>query len=304
MELDFPDTEVAKAWADAWVGKHYPPRVETELASFEQLHGAEFLDNYGRAVRQFYVQYDALVALIDHVNFATRPSWPAHRTIQYVLLAKNLTAFHSAMDRLSKGFSQDAMGLTRSVYDTFLRVVHVSLFSDAPSGALVDKPPQSVVRFNATSLVQDQLRLSWLGNYALMSIYPHANTLEVIQALERIGRREGTPERFGLWFEDDIRLVETILPFLSFVLLMYLRFVLERLLDSADAPDEPLLSTAHEAVALLTYTLKSSEKEYWRSTATDLDYLFELLKVADAGGDWRAIRNRRPVVKRRRTKPK
>jgi hypothetical protein len=130
----------AMSWAEAWVGEHYPPRVETELAAFEQLHHAQFMENYGRAVNQFYVQYDALVAVVDHVNFVAAPSWPAHRTIQFVLLAKNLKAFHSAMDRLSKGFYQDAMGLTRSLYDTFLRVVHVSCFSDAPEGALVDRP--------------------------------------------------------------------------------------------------------------------------------------------------------------------
>lgn len=299
VELNFAGVEDARDWADKWVTAHAPTQVATEIADFERQHLDLFTEDYGRGLAQFYVQYDNLVALIDQVNFIDKTSWPSHRPIQFILLAKNLKAFHSAMDRLSKGFYQDAVTLTRGLYDAFLRALHVSCYADNPGGALVDKPPKGVARFVATDIVQTQLRLDWLMKYALMSVYAHANTLEVLVALRHNEDQAGDPERFGLVFEDDVKLVEMAFPFLQFVLLAYLRFVIERMIGSAAPRDQAQFSVAQEAAALLTYGFVSSEKSYWRETVADLDYVFELLEVADAGGDWKAMRDLRPLVESR-----
>ncbi len=95
----------ALAWADEWVQRNQPS-VLTDLKLYEDQHLNEFERSYGHGLSQFYVEYGALLDLVDEVNFHERSTWPAHRSIQFVLLAKNLKALHSAMDRLSKGFMQ------------------------------------------------------------------------------------------------------------------------------------------------------------------------------------------------------
>lgn len=296
MKLEFNSAGDARDWADQWVRAHIPAAVQEELATFEAEHLQRFLTDYGRGHDQFYVQYDALVRLVDEVNFIDKTDWPGHRVPQYVLLAKNLKALHSAMDRLSKGFYQDAVTLLRGSYDAFLRAVHISCYPADPYAVLVDKPPAGTTRFNATNLVESQLRLNWRFLYQLMSVFAHANTFEALKSLREM--QDGYSERFGLTFEDDKALRELAFPFLQLVLLAFLRFVLEVIIGAgAMSIDEPgLISTSQESVQLLTYGFDHHEKERWPQLSADLDYVFEIISVADAGGDWTVLRDKRPPV--------
>lgn len=135
------DDEAQRAF-DAWLVRHRPPKVRVDTADFEMQHVDWFMENYGRAVDQLYIEFDRLVNLTRQVNCIDKSAWPQHRAMQFVLLAKNQQTFHSAIDRLSKGSYQDAMSLTRSIYETFLRVIHISLNSEHPWGAVSDKPLQ------------------------------------------------------------------------------------------------------------------------------------------------------------------
>lgn len=301
MELNFADPGEVNKWVNGWVATNTPTSIEMKIAEFESTHLDHFMKHYGRGVVQFYVEYDALVSLIDQVNFIDKGSWPPHRVTQFVLLSKNLKAFHSAMDRLSKGFCQDAVTLIRGLYDAFLRVLHISCYSNKPEGALLERPAEGTTRFNATDIVQVQLRLDWTLKYRLMSVYAHANTFEAITSLQRIQDNDGNPERYGLVFEKNVRLLEMAFPFLQFLMLVNLRFVIERLIGPTVTPDPAQFSTAKEAVAFLTHCLVTHPKPYWHETVVDLDYVFNLLDVADSGGDWRKMRDRRPTVTPRRT---
>lgn len=296
MELNFTNAEEVKDRADTWIAAHTPTSVVLNIDRFERVQLGYFQKNYGRGVVQFYVAYDALVSLIDQVNFIDKGTWPLHRVTQFVLLSKNFKAFHSAMDRLSKGFHQEAITLIRGPYDAFLRILHISCYSDKPEGALIGNPTEGTTRFNATDTVQVQLRLDWSLKYRLMSVYAHANTFEVITSLLRIQDNGGIPERFGLVVEEDSILSEAAFSFLSFLMLVYLRFVIERLIGLTAPRDPAQFATAKEAAEFLTHCLATHPKTYWRETMVDLDYVFNLLDVADSGGDWRKMRDQRPRV--------
>ena len=299
--MEFPaEAKAVTAWADAWVVDHRPIVVRDELLAFELDHRERFMTDYGRGVEQFYVEFDALVRMIDAMNFMDRDAWPRHRTIQYMLVAKNLNAFHSAMDRLSKGFYVDAMSLVRGLYDCFLRIVHVSLHSDDPWGAVMDKPPAPTPGFNATSIVRDQLRLDWISNYSIMSVFAHANAMEVLVSIQAVAVRTAPPEHFGLSLEPDQRLVETVLPLLYLVMLLDLRLVNETFGGTQAVDETALVTTSQEAVQLLTFSMRSHPKPKWTDVADDINYVLDVLAVADVGGDWRALRNARPVVESRR----
>lgn len=289
MDLSFDSVEEARQWADDWLNRLGQSPVVIELLQYEEHHREQVLHDYGRLFNQFEAHYTALVQLIDQVNFIDRSSWPQHRTVQYILMSYNLKPFWSAVDRLTKGFYEDALTLLRGLYETFLRVVFVSCHSGDPWGVLVNKPPKGTPAFNMTNFVRDELELQWLSKYAIMSVFAHSNALQALEALKRASERQGEPERFRLSFEYDTKLVELAAAFLQFLLLVYLRFGLERLVGDSEPHDHEQLTTARESLALLTYGLVDHPKEYWKGVAEDLDFLFQMLEFADRGEDWRAM---------------
>lgn len=292
---DFGDRGAVMEWADSWVANNQPS-ILRELENVELAHKLRFENEYGRGIQQFYVEFGALVDAADDVNFAERDHWPPFRYVQFVLLAKNLGSLHSAMDRLSRGFYQDALSLTRSSYDAWLRLVFISCYPDDPYAALMHRTPKGTPSFNATDLVRVQLRLDWLSKYRIMSAFAHGNSVDALQSLQAAIERSGDPERFGLQQSYDVSRIELVYPFLEFLVLAYLRFVVERLLAPHDARTPGVSRRAEESIAFIRHKFTDHPKPYWHATMTDLDYVFELLAAADRGDDWRAIRNTRPEV--------
>lgn len=289
MELRFDNTEQARQWADDWLRTLGPSPVIADLVQYEHGHRAQALREYGRLIAQFEAHYTALVQLIDQVNFVDRSSWPQHRAVQYVLMSYNLKPFWSAVDRLTKGFCEDALVLLRGLYETFVRVVFVSCHPDDPWGVLVNNPPKGTPAFNMTNFVRDELKLEWLSKYTIMSVFAHSNALQALDALKRASEQQGEPERFGLRLEYDTKLLELAGAFLQFLLLVYVRFTLERLIGASEVRDPEQLETARTSLALLTYGLDDHPKDYWKGVAADLDFVFQVVEVADRGGDWRAM---------------
>jgi len=284
VETRFNSSEEAQQAFDDWLLRHLPSKVQVELDAFEAQHLDGFMDEYGRAVDQLHVPFDELVALVDQVNFVDKSAWPQHRAVQFILLAENLKTFHSAIDRLTKGSYQDAMTLTRTIYEAFLRIVHVSVYRDHPWGAVSNRSLVGEPKFNATGLVADVLRLDW-RKYGLLSPFTHSNTFEVQLALRKIETREGEPERFGLAYEDNVALVEVVLPILQFLTYVYLRFVREVLIGSAQVRDTAQLVQVEEALGWARFVIAGLPKDYWRQVLDDTNYLFNVLETADAGGD-------------------
>ena len=105
--MDFSSPDEAKAWADEWVTDRIPSDRMLELSQAERNHLATYADEFGRFIAQFEVAFTVLVEAIDALNFVDRGHWPAHRNVQYVLVAYNLKSFHSAHDRLARGYHEE-----------------------------------------------------------------------------------------------------------------------------------------------------------------------------------------------------
>jgi hypothetical protein len=285
---EFETNEQAVQWVDAWVADRTPSPLFLVAGEREREHFALLNQEYGRFIVQFEVEFTALAELTDRINFADRSEWPEHRSVQYVLLAYNAKTFLSAVDRLVKGYYEDSITLTRSLYETFIRMLFVSCYPD-DAYSVIGKPPRGVRQFNLTGFLRTDLELEWETTYGLMSTFAHSNSYQVMMALKRAIDREGDPERFGVTFDYDSRLAEAAMPFLHFVLLAHLRFLVERIVDGTTITDQPSLSTAREAVDFLTYGLVNHPKEYWRNVAADLDLLFKMLALADRREDWKSF---------------
>lgn len=290
----FENDDEAKAWADAWVQRHVPSQLVLDIKDLEVEHFKRFNSEYGRWVAQFEVQYSALVSALDAINYVGRSAWPAHRSVQYALLAYNVKSLFSASDRICRGYYEDGITLTRGAYEAFIRVLFVSCYPDDAYSTLIARPPPGVPRFNLANFLKDHIGVEWDTKYSVFSPFAHSNSLRTIQALKRAIELEGEPELFGFQIAFDEKLAEASLPLLNFVLLTHLRFVLERLVADSAAVDRALVETLSESIGLLTYQLESHHSEYWRVVAADLDVLFAMLEVADERGDWKAFLKQRP----------
>ena len=297
--MDLPDDNVsdAKRVIDEWVSQHLPSSVLVGARlQEEEDHSTRFLDAYGRAVDQFEVGFTALVEVIDRLNFVERDSWPPHRSVQYALIAHNIKPLRSAMDRLVKGYYEDALVLLRVAYESFIRLVFVSVHRDHPWGALMPKPSPPTPQFNLTGFVRDQLRLGWSTSYLVLSAFTHSNSVDVVGSLKRGATRNGEPERLGPSIDFDPKRSELVLPQLDFAQLAYLRFVVDRLIGPELRSQVPEADVAIEAVQIMTFVVRNHPKPYWREVAGDLDYVFEVIASAEDGRDWKKTAKARPVI--------
>lgn len=276
------------AWADAWVQSRVPSRHVLDLTAAAQAHYATFSQEFGRFLVQYEVEYTALAALVERINYLDKSDWPSHRAVQYVLVASNARSFYSALDRLARGYYEDSLTLTRGLYETFVRCLFVACFPDDAYSALARVIPKGVRRFNLTNFLEHDLGLDWARKYRIMSAFAHSNEAEVAAALQRAISREGDPELFKptIRYREDLAIAS--MAFLQFTLLAHLRLSLEAFAQNLDSATD-VKTTASDAVALLSWMLITNPKEYWRKTAVDLDLIFGMLTVADAGGDWRAF---------------
>lgn len=280
--------EEAVAWADVWVQSRVPSTHVLELTASAQTHYGRFSQEFGRFVVQYEVEYTALADLVEQINYLDKTDWPEHRAVQYILVASNARSFYSALDRLARGYHEDCLTITRCLYETFVRCLFVSCFPDDAYSALVGGTPKGVRRFNLTNFLEQDLGLVWGTKYRIMSGFAHSNKAEVMAALQRALVREGDPELFKptIRYREDLAVAS--IAFLNFTLLAHLRLSLEVFAGNLNATSEAK-TTASDAVALLTETLTRNDKEYWRTTALDLDLIFSMLSVADARGNWRSF---------------
>lgn len=274
---------------DAWVDAHLPSAFTTDLLALEAGHVEVVSAKYGRLFAQFDVEMTAHAQLIDAVNFVNRDDWPPQRAVQYMLVAANAKSFYSAIELLRRGHYEDCLAITRGLYETFVRVAFISCYPDAVASTLMPSPPKGERRFNLTNFLEHDLGLEWESKYRVMSTFAHSRAIVVLEAWQRALAREGEPERFGVSHGFDTERFELAAAFLQFVLLAHLRFVTDRLVGSSAVPDRGVLTTALEGRDLLQFCLDDHPKPYWQKTRVDLDHVFRVMELADAGGDWKAV---------------
>lgn len=102
-----------------------------------------------------------------------------------MLAAYNVKTFYSALDRLTKGYYEDSITLTRGLYETFVRTLFISCHPDDAYNALIFKPPKGERAFNLTNFLRNELGLEWETKYGVMSTFAHSNSLQVLSALQR-----------------------------------------------------------------------------------------------------------------------
>jgi hypothetical protein len=98
---------------DQMVQDHGQSKYFLRIQDYESKHTLWVLNEYGRFVSQFEHFFDILNDLIVAINYIPKDSWPAHRSIQFLLTANNVRFFYNSFDRLIKGFWVESMVVLR-----------------------------------------------------------------------------------------------------------------------------------------------------------------------------------------------
>jgi hypothetical protein len=279
---------------DEWVAPQVPASVILGLVKGERDHFVIFNAKYGRFVSQTEVHFSLLVNAVEQIDYVEKNAWPAHRGTQFILVAKTLRTFWSAADRLHRGAYQDSITLLRLAYEVWARVIFMSCHTEDHWSGLAPSVPAGVPVFNMTNFLRDQLRLDWEKKYELMSLFAHGKIDTLLEVLNN-SRNPSAPTQYELSVSFDSSRCDFAITLFNFVLLLFVTFVQERFLVGAP---EPLRSSLCCSEEILRTSLFADPKPYWVNTEADLDFLSELVAVADSGGDWKTIAMGRPKVVR------
>jgi hypothetical protein len=253
--------------------------VALQIGEFKQIHREWALNRYGNAIKIFEDGFEVLANVIFNANYLDKSSWPSHRRIQFFLAADALKRLFRAMEDAVEGFCGETIVLTRSVYETFLRVVFVSCFPKDWTTAMF-KPQKGQVAFNATNFPREQLRVDWDFFYKTHSIVSH----NIYDAMRRLGE----PQEFvGLELRCDDKMMTIALNSLTFTpwALLHVSCILflqeARLIPEARAR----IATTDEG---LEGTIALMPNRYAK-TAEDVLKIGRIVRAAENGQDWRQV---------------
>lgn len=286
-------------WLNGWLDRHLPSDWVGLLDGQDRAIALEFIDGYRNSVETLEVGYTALAEAVDLVNFVPKDSWPDHRGAQYLFIAENVKSFRSAHNRLMRGYYQDCGAITRSLYETIVRVLFMSLHSEDWSSAITYPTPSGQRKFNLTALLGDELGLDWDPIYRLLSEVSHSNIQSVRQRIIALSETDTEVTRYGYRNEFDPVQVNVYLPVLDFVLWTHLRIIWDVILESrSDALDEAShvvvgvdthLDRIQGSLFILTPYLRYKSSSLWSQAGHDVDRLIEMMQIADKGQDWRTL---------------
>ena len=286
-------------WMNGWLDRHLPSEWVGLLHDQDRAIALEFIDEYRHSVEILEVGYTALAEAVDLVNFVPKDPWPDHRGAQYLFIAENVKSFRSAQDRLMRGYYQDCGSITRSLYETFVRVLFMSLHSEDWSSAITYSTPPGQRKFNLTSLLRDELGLDWDPIYRLLSEASHSNIQSVRQRILALFATDVEVRRYGYRNEFDPVQINVYLPVLDFVLWAHLRIIWDVILeprsDSLEGASsvvvdiDTYLDRIRGSLFVLTPYIRYRSVELWSQAGHDVDRLIEMMQMADMGQDWRVL---------------
>lgn len=268
------------------------------IVDYQSRHLSYMLANYNRFIGQFETFFCCMTDYAHNINYLKK-DWPRNRGMQYVITTAALKQLHSAFTLLNNGAYEDSIAILRSAHESFLRVLFISLNPDHAGNAYVYRG-QTGPKFNATNLVEQELKLGWT-QYDIMSVFAHSNMYQVIEDLVEISTAD-EQKPVTLTFKKDDDMISLITNFMNFIITVFLRLYDELFTVNITQHDgkeqiQPHLDLLHE-YALITQEALSTHNssEYWRLTAVDLDDIFELLDAVESTPSldwkmkWRKIR--------------
>jgi len=270
--------------------KHGGSEDILRIYDYERDHQQKMLKEYGRFISQFELFFDLMNELLVGVNFVPKNDWPNHRNLQFLLCANNVRFFYSSFDRLLKGFPTESIVLSRPLFETFIRIVYASCHPSTADAVLASTKRSDGIKFVLTNFVNQDLALNWM-TYKLWSAFTHSNSYGVFQDLKAI--REGERKLISMHLAYDDHEISMAMNLLLFPAMAFLHAVPLLLVTSYNEHlKEEDVKQAVRLGNLWQASQRLHPRSHWPQVMDDLDYVLEILKAAEGGGDWRELVNK------------
>ncbi len=276
---------------DEMTKRHGPSKHMLDIQQFHQTHCRTVLFRWGRFVAQYEMFFDLITDLVTGINYIPKDKWPSHRGIQFVLCANNLRFFYSSFHCLTDGLTAESIVLSRPIFEAFIRIVYGSCYPSKADAVLAPVKTTDGTKFRLTSFMRDTLVLNW-RTYNVWSSVTHSNTLAVFNDLESVRKRENRLITMRLSYDEDQ--FTAAMNLLFFVGIAFLRIVPLLFVTSYN---ENLKREDIEKVGRLADLWSAAQKlhpkAHWPQVMADIDYVLDIMKTAESGGDWNALVERR-----------
>ncbi len=256
-----------------------------EIRDFESRHQLLISNNYGRFIDQFNSIFSLISDCTFAINYVDKSTWPAHRGLQFLLHTHNLKTLFSAFDRLTKGFYEDGLSLSRTVYEALIKIIFLNCFPQSSSALFQNV--KNVPNFKLDNFLKDNLKLDWHDHF-LLSMMSHSNNYSVLKGWVELNRKKQTePICLELTFEK--RLFEIGINYIYFLLILYLK-ILEFLFitKTNSILTEDLLKKVRGFSELAIYFQGTHPLDYWPQVMKDIENISCLLQRTNEGEPWNA----------------
>jgi hypothetical protein len=269
------DSVEIKRQMDTLCSEHGPSKLIPRIEELKNSHKYLVSKEYGRFIDQFGVFFDVTNEIILGANYIPKESWPKHRSLQYVLINRNIKFIYSAFDQLIGGFWENSFVLGRPAYEAFLRVLFISLHPEDSDSAMLEQKGKR--KFTVVNFIKDELKMDW-HDYEFYSILTHSNKYMVLRDYVKISK-EGQTEPIVIKHKFEKLEFEMALNFLIFLCVVYLKMVTQLLATSTnDSLPKDLVEKAEKLANLWQNSMKTHVKDYWPRVAVDIDNIFLIIE--------------------------
>lgn len=250
-----------------------------EINEFTNQHRELMLKKFGNGVMQFEAGFSLLAVVLERINYIEKTSWPPHRNLQYIFLIHNMKSLFASFDLLCKGFGESSLILLRTVYEAIINVIYISCYKENPYKVLNGE-------FKLTSFIDQELKLTHWRDYPILSVFAHANKLEIFKELKMLGEHKPIYIDFAYQQKNT----ELAINYIQYAFYFIAKFTNDYLFTSTSKHLPREYKTNLEKFIKLENSARATHPTlYWQLMTQDFDYIFNVMEVSEKGGDWKKI---------------
>lgn len=179
--------------------------------------------------------------------------------------------------------------IIRSVFESYLRMVFISLYPQSWKSTVYNKKLKNLTNFNVSNFIRDQLKVDWLWIYKLLSRFPHGKQIEVLNVIGQIAKRtQKTPIAINLVFDENY--FSMCFNFCSVLTCALLTLIKDFFPEIEDHPQ-----LIQEAKERFQATLKGYHKlvegmpNKLSNTEVDIMKISKMVRAAEKDENWRQL---------------
>ena len=264
-----------------------PARSTLDIYEFITEHRTMAVYQYNNFIKIFEDFFDELNAVIGLLNYSPKSNWPKHRSIQYSLYPETLKTLHCSFEIAINGYYYESVMLSRSVFETYLRMVFISCSPSDWESAFYDLKGRR--RFDVTSLIRDHLKVDWHFIYRLMCKTSHSKSHYHLKKI--IDRSKNPKQLIQLEYKGD----KKVLQFAINCIMLDLALLFHTMMTLFE-PDFDKLSDLKKMKSRLKKIdealldiIRANERSKFSAITNDILKIEKIMRVADLGKDWSGL---------------